>query len=121
VVIADRDELLLAAYRAFLAAEGFEAVAPGSDAACFDALRQGDAAAFVVDADLPRESGLEILAKLRAEAVSCPPVLLLASEPASIADTPMPVRDYALLLKPVSPATVAGVVRALADSASHRE
>jgi DNA-binding response OmpR family regulator len=115
VVIADRDEMLLAAYRAFLAAEGFEVATATSGAACLEALRQDETTVFVLDPDPPWDSGLGVLAKLREEKLSCPHVLLLTANPSLVAESVVPDRDYALMIKPVPPATVASIVRGLTD------
>jgi DNA-binding response OmpR family regulator len=116
VVIADRDPLLLATYRAFLAAEGFDVVTARTGLECLEALRRGSLAACILDPDLPWGTGLGVLEVLREEHLPCPPVLLLTSNPALVTEAAVPVRDYAVMLKPVCPATVAGVVRTLADS-----
>lgn len=115
VLIADPDELLLAAYRAFLVAEGFEVIAVTSGLACIEVLRRRSVIALILDSELPWGSGVGVLDLLKQERISLPPVLLLTSRPARIVESTIPVRDYALLIKPVAPSTVAHVVSTLAS------
>ena len=86
VLIADPDELLLAAYRAFLTTEGIEAVTVTNGPDCLAALRE-----------------------------SPPAVLIVTSNPARVTAAARPT-DYALLIKPVAPALLARIVRTLMES-----
>jgi CheY-like chemotaxis protein len=115
VLIADPDEMLLAAYRAFLAGEGVEVRTVTNGLECLDALRHGRPDVLVLDPDLRWGSGLDVLALL-GEDVPAAPVLILTSRPEQVAESAVPVRDYALLIKPVPPAVVAGVIGTLAES-----
>jgi DNA-binding response OmpR family regulator len=60
VVIADADEFLSSAYRAFLVAEGFEVIAVTSGLACIDVLRRQPVTVLILDPDLPWGSGLVV-------------------------------------------------------------
>lgn len=117
VLIADADELLVAAYRAFLVAEGFQVMAVNNALDCLEALRESPPLALVLDPDLPWGSGTGVLALMR-EGVEIPavPVLILASSPTCLTDAVLPFADYAVLFKPVKPSTVAAVVRTLVDA-----
>jgi DNA-binding response OmpR family regulator len=117
VVIADADELLLAAYRAFLVAEGFDVIAVTSGLACIEVLRRRSVTALILDSELPSGSGVHVLELLKQERIPMPPVLLLTSRPGHIAESTIPVRDYVLLIKPVVPSTVAHVMSTLASAA----
>ncbi len=116
VVIADANELLLSAYRAFLVAEGFEVIAVTDGLACIDVLRRQNVTALILDSDLPWGSGLGVLEVMHEEGIPLPLVLLLASQPARIADSAFSIRDYALMIKPVPPAAVAHVLSTLVSS-----
>jgi CheY-like chemotaxis protein len=115
VLIADPDEMLLAAYRAFLAGEGVDVRTVTNGLDCLDALRRGQPDVLVLDPDLPRGSGLDVLAVL-GENIPPVPVLILTSHPERVTESGVPLRDYALLIKPVPPAVVAGVMGTLAES-----
>ena len=59
VVIADSNEMLLAAYRAFLSAEGFEAVTVTNGVDCLAAMREAKPCVLVIDPDMPWENDRE--------------------------------------------------------------
>jgi DNA-binding response OmpR family regulator len=103
VLIADGDGLLLAACRAFLAAEGVEADTVTNAPDCLAALRGPSPALLVLDPAFP-DAG-SVLAAAAGRGV---PVLLLTADPAVAARRPA---DCAVMLKPVVPALLAGYVR----------
>jgi DNA-binding NtrC family response regulator len=114
VLIADPDELLLAAYRAFLTTEGIEAVTVTNGPDCLAALRESPPAVLILDPELPAGSDvLELLA--RGGDVPAVPVLIVTSNPARVTAAARPT-DYALLIKPVAPALLARIVRTLMES-----
>ena len=116
VVIADSDEMLLAAYRAFLAAEGFDAVTVTNGLDCLGALKKNDPCLLVIDPDIPWGGGW-IVAMMREHAdLPVVPVLFLTSRPESVTEAVLPPSRYAILLKPVAPTTVASFVRTLAET-----
>ncbi len=116
ILIAEPDELLSAAYRAFLAAEGVEVLAVSNVRDCLATLRETAPDLLILDPELTWKCGADI-GSLLDEGRDCPaiPVLLLTSRPEKVAAASPPAR-CCLLIKPVSPATVARVVRTLADS-----
>jgi DNA-binding response OmpR family regulator len=120
VLIADPDKLLLAAYRAFLAAEGVQVVTVANGPDCLAALRQATPDVLILDPELPGEAGVGIMRRMREGDVPAVPVLVLTAHPEVISEGGAPSHDYALLLKPVRSATVIGVIRSLAESALHR-
>ena len=115
VVIADADKMLLAVYRAFLAAEGYETVTVTNGLACLEALKEADTSMLVIDPDIPWGGGG--IAALMREKTDLPavPVLFLTSHPESVTEAILPPSQYAILIKPVAPATVVGIVRTLAE------
>ena len=115
VLIADSDEMLLAAYRAFLAGEGVDVRTAANGLDCLEGLRRGRPDVLVLDPDLGWGSGLDVLAVM-GEDVPAVPVLILTSRPEQVAESAVSLRDYALLIKPVPPAVVAGVIGTLAES-----
>jgi CheY-like chemotaxis protein len=111
VLLTDADTLLLSIYRAFLADERLEVRTAATAPDCLEQLRRWRPDVLVLDADLPRGSGLGVLALLREDPTLAPvPVLLLAS--ASIEDVFL--ADCAVLLKPVAATVLADVIRGLA-------
>ena len=116
VLIADADPLLLSAYRAYLL-EGVEVRTATSGLTCLEELRRWRPDVLVLDADLPWGSGLGVLAVMRDDpTLPLIPVLLLTARPADLAEQIIPIRDYALLIKPIPPVVMAGLIFALADS-----
>lgn len=116
VVVADANEMLLAACRAFLTAEGFEVVTVTNGLDCLEALRHGDPCALVIDPEIPW-GGFGVL-NLMHEASDVPsvPVLILTSHPELITESVLPSVEYTLLIKPVTPSTVARFVQTLVES-----
>lgn len=116
VLIADADTVLLSAYRAYLI-EGIDTYTVTSGLDCLDQLRRWQPDILVLNADLPWGSGLGVLEVMQEDpAIPIVPVLLLTERPAALAEQTIPVRDYALLIKPVSPFVLASVIFTLADS-----
>ncbi len=115
VVIADANEVLLAVYRAFLATEGFETVTVTNGLDCLRVLRSAAPAALVIDPEI-LWGGSGVLALLR-EHKDFPsvPVLILTTRPEAVTEKLLPSSQYSVLIKPVSPTTVAGIVRALVE------
>ena len=116
VLLTDADTILLSIYQAFLVDQRIVVRTASTGLQCLEVLRQWRPDVLVLDADLPWGSGLCVLALMH-EDPTLPrvPVLLLASRlPAG--EEAVPIRDYALLIKPVSTTVLADVIRTLADS-----
>jgi DNA-binding response OmpR family regulator len=115
VVIADSDRMLLAVYKAFLAAEGFDAITVTNGLDCLEALKKVGPCLLVIDPDIPWGGG-GIVAMMR-EQTDLPvvPVLFLTSRPEAVTEAVLPPSRYAILIKPVAPTTVASFVRTLAE------
>jgi DNA-binding response OmpR family regulator len=117
ILIADADELLVAAYRAFFVVEGLQVnwVTNGID--CLESLRQCPPQALILDADLPWGSSSGVLEVMNEDpSISIVPVVILTAQPRAI---PGPVAGpYApvTLLKPIAPASVARMLRNLLDA-----
>lgn len=116
VLIADADSLLLSAYRAYLV-DGIEVRTVTSGLACVEELRRRRPDVLVLDADLPWGSGLGVLAVMREDpTIPFIPVLLMTTRLADLAGQVIPIRDYALLIKPIPPVVMARLIFTLADS-----
>ena len=115
-LIADPDEMLLATSRAYLAAEEVEVATASNGLDCLAALRQWKPDVLVLDPDLPWGSGMGILARMGEGDVPPVPVVILTARPEKVLEADIPLRDYALLIKPLSAAAVADILRALAES-----
>jgi DNA-binding NtrC family response regulator len=115
VVIADTDQMLLAAYRAFLAAEGYDTVTVSNGLDCLEALKEADTSILVIDPEIPWGGGG--IAALMREQTDLPvvPVLFLTSHPEAVTEAILPPSRYAILLKPVAPSTVARLIHTLAE------
>lgn len=117
VLIADPDKLLLAVYRALLAATGVEVITASNGRDCLAALRGAAPDLLVIDNDAPWNSGDEIATLLDDAVANWPVAVLLVTadlEKFTAANTSSP--GYRLLIKPVRPATVADVIRTLAEA-----
>jgi CheY-like chemotaxis protein len=111
--------LLLAAYRAFLAAEGVQTTTATNGPDCLAALCRGLPDVLIIDPELLGDAGAGILARLGQADLPPVPALILTTHPDEVARTPSPLPDSMLLLKPVPPAMLAGLIRILVESGSH--
>ena len=117
VLIADADELLAAAYRAFLVAEGFDVhwVTNGLD--CLEEIREHSPQALILDAELPWGSGVGVLEVLANDpTVPQIPAVLLTASPQGLPHQCCGGALAAMLLKPVVPAKVARTLRELLEA-----
>jgi DNA-binding response OmpR family regulator len=116
VLIADADELLAAAYRAFLVAEGFNVCCVTSGLDCLAHIRRQTPQALIVDAELPWGSGEGVLEMLAHE-VALPhvPAVLLTARPEVLARQDRGIGAITLL-KPVMPGRMAHTLRALLEA-----
>jgi DNA-binding response OmpR family regulator len=116
VLLADGDPVLLSIYRAFLVDQRIEVRTARDASVCLEDMRCWRPDVLVIDADLPAGSALGVLGVM-SEDVTVPvvPVLLLSSG-APIDDRDIPIRDYALMIKPVPATVLADIIRTLADS-----
>jgi DNA-binding response OmpR family regulator len=116
VLLTDSDPVLLSIYRAFLVDQRIEVRTAGDGLSCLEELRRWRPDLLVLDADLPWGSALGVLAVMSNDpTVPVVPVLLL-SNGAPIADRDAPIRDHAVMIKPVPATVLAEVIRTLADS-----
>lgn len=117
VLIADTDELLASAYRAFLLAEGYETDCVTNGLDCLDRLRNRPPQALIVDADLPWGSGAGVLEVMSQDAsIANVPVVILTARPTAL-PWPAPGRRAPVtLIKPIAPASVASMLRHLLEA-----
>ena len=121
VLIADADELLAAAYRAFLVAEGFSVDWVTTGLACLDLLRERTPEALILDAELPWGGGVGVLEVMARDlGMHSPAAVLLTARPPAIPTLPRGMSTPAMLIKPVSPLAISQTLRALLDSRSIR-
>jgi CheY-like chemotaxis protein len=115
--MADGDTILLSLYRAFLMTEAIDVRTASTGLECLEQLRHWRPDVMVLDADLPWGAGAGVLEVMR-EDPTLPevPVLLLAADPAAATEEAGALGDYALLIKPVPPSMLTGVIRTLAES-----
>ncbi len=117
VLIADADELLAAAYRAFLVADGFEVHWVTSGLACLETIREHLPDALILDAELPWGSGAGVWEVLtRDPGMSVPPAVLLTASPAAVGAIEPGSFTPATLIKPVSPLLISRTLRELLES-----
>jgi CheY-like chemotaxis protein len=117
VLMADGDSILLSLYRAFLSTEALDVRTASTGLECLEQLRRWRPDVLVLDAELPWGAGAGVLEVMR-EDPTLPevPVLLLAANPGAATEEATSLRDYALLIKPVPPSMLVGVIRTLAES-----
>jgi CheY-like chemotaxis protein len=117
VLIADADELLVAAYRAFFVVEGFQVdwVTNGLD--CLNSLRQRSPQALILDAELPWGASSGVLEVMSQDpTIVFVPVVILTARPDAL---PAPASGHCTpvtLFKPVVPASIALMLRHLLDA-----
>jgi DNA-binding NtrC family response regulator len=121
VVIADADELLSAVYRAFLAAEGYDAETVNNGLDCLQAMKKAETCMLVIDPEIPWGGGG--IAALLGEDAELPavPVLFLTRHLEAVTEASLPPSRYAILMKPVAPAMVCNIVRTLKARPAIRE
>ena len=114
VLLVEDDALLGDGIQAGLRQQGFVADWVRDGVAADLALEGGDFAAVVLDIGLPRRSGLEVLARLRARGKSVPVLILTARDTVDdrIAGLDAGADDY--LVKPFDLGELAARLRALA-------
>jgi DNA-binding response OmpR family regulator len=111
VLIADADEMLAAAYRAFLLAEGFQVGCVTSGLECLEALRQRPPQALILDAELPWGSWTGVMEVMNQDPTIAPvPLVILTARPHALT---LPARGLfapVTLLKPVAPQSMAKIL-----------
>ncbi|MFO0850688.1 MAG: response regulator [Gemmataceae bacterium] len=119
ILIADRDEVLVGVYRSFLLAEGYRVESVCSGIACIQAIRRRPPRLLVLDPEL-LWGGMGVLA-LIAERDEIPfvPVLVLTRHPAKILAEVLPAGGSAVVLKPVKPVTLVGLVKSMEAATRH--
>lgn len=120
VLLADRDELLVSAYEAFLVGEGFRVATVTSGIECLRVIRLDPPRLLVLDPGL-LWGGPGVLAVLCEEA-ACPPVpvLVLTDKPSEVLLELMTPYPSAVVLKPLAPAALASLVRSLKPSSGSK-
>jgi DNA-binding response OmpR family regulator len=116
VLIAEADELLAAAYRAFLVAEGFDVLWVNNGLDYLEQIRGRTPQALILDAELPGGSGAGVLAMLAGDAdLPYIPAVLFTVKPSSLARHGRGIVAVTLL-KPVAPSKVARTLRDLLEA-----
>ncbi len=114
VLIADSDELLSAAYGAFLTAEGFQVSCVKNGLDCLEFLRQHAPLSLILDAELPWGSWNGVIEVMNQDpSISIVPVVILTARAAAI---PGPIPAHCspiLVLKPIAPLSMARILRNL--------
>jgi DNA-binding response OmpR family regulator len=114
VLIADTDELLVAAYRAFLVVEGFQVNWVTDGVSCLKSLRQQPPEALILDAELPWGGSSGVLEIMRQDSsIAFVPVVLLTAQPSALTSPSAGVNSPVTLLKPVVPSSIAVLLRNL--------
>jgi DNA-binding response OmpR family regulator len=113
IFIADRDDELLAAYAAYLSADGFEVLTATTLARCAEEMDGAAPDVLVLDPDLScgYDAGLRFLSVLLGKLV--PVVLLTAPEDRVGAAAGLPYAAEACYSKPLPPARLAELLRAI--------
>jgi CheY-like chemotaxis protein len=116
VLIAEANELLAAAYRAFLVAEGFDVLWVNNGLDCVEQIRGRAPHALILDAELPWVSEAGVLEMLADDAdVPHIPAVLFTAKPSALARHGRGIVAITLL-KPVAPSKVARTLRDLLEA-----
>jgi DNA-binding response OmpR family regulator len=117
ILLADPDRRLLTAYQEYLTADGYNVFTSRTAAGCVERISDCIPDVLVVDLDLTREWGEQLLGLKWADGEAWIPVIILTSQPdengqARVA--PFPVTAWHV--KPLGPAVLANRIRKLLDS-----
>jgi DNA-binding response OmpR family regulator len=117
VLVADTDELLVAAYRAFFVVEGFQVNWVTDGVSCLESLRQHPPEVLILDAELPWGGSSGVLEVMRQDStIAFVPVVLLTAQPSALPTPGAGVNAPVTLLKPVVPSSIAVLLRNLLDA-----
>ncbi len=105
VLIADDSETILLLLRTRLEMEGYEVVTAADGQEVMDAIHAaGEAGSpdlLLLDAMMPRKSGIEALRELRAEGVDTPALIVSAHQDAGDAGSPSELEVSGYVTKPI--------------------
>lgn len=112
-VVCDDDETVVLLVRHLLAKQGFEVFSAGDGAAGLDAVRAHSPRLLVLDCEMPRRTGLELLGDLQS-AVPRPYIIFLSGdETAATQERARGLGADEVMVKPFSPAAFHSLLRAL--------
>jgi len=101
IFVVDDDEFVREAMRSFFQEEGWFVETYSSGDAFLDAYRPGDEGCLVVDAAMPRMSGLELLDRLKSQGGGLPAIMITGHADIRLAVKAMKAGAMAFLEKPV--------------------
>jgi DNA-binding response OmpR family regulator len=117
VLIADRDNLLLSAYRTYLVAEPVDLTTVTSAAGLQEALQRQWPDVLILDPDTTGARTKTLLGQLnQSDGTGRRPVVIVTARPQSVSDDLLAGHGESLFLKPVSPALIARLVGVCAES-----
>jgi DNA-binding response OmpR family regulator len=102
VLIADDSETILLLLRTRLEMEGYEVVTAADGVEVIETMRAGPQPdILLLDAMMPRKSGIDALRELRAEGVDTPVLIVSAHQDEMDADAPTDVEVSGFITKPI--------------------
>jgi DNA-binding response OmpR family regulator len=102
VLIADDSETILLLLRTRLEMEGYDVVTAADGIEVLEAVRAGPAPdILLLDAMMPRKSGIDALRELRAAGVDTPALIVSAHQDATDANAPSDLEVSGFLHKPI--------------------
>jgi two-component system response regulator MprA len=103
VLIADDSETILLLLRTRLEMEGYEVLAAADGVEVIEAMRAAEPGPdiLLLDAMMPRKSGIDALRELRAEGVETPVLIVSAHQDAMDAGAPSDVEVSGFISKPI--------------------
>lgn len=105
LLIADDSETILLLLRTRLEMEGYEVLTASDGQEVVDAMHaageEGRPDLLLLDAMMPRKSGIEALRELRAEGVEIPALIVSAHQDAGDADSPTELEVSGYVTKPI--------------------
>jgi two-component system response regulator MprA len=101
VLVADDSETILLLLRTRLEMAGYQVETAADGEEVVEAVRRGGADVLLLDAMMPRKSGIDALRELRAEGVDTPALIVSAHQDGAEAGAPTDLEISAYVTKPI--------------------
>jgi two-component system, LuxR family, response regulator FixJ len=119
VLVVDDDAAVLASLKFALEVEGFAVVAATNARDFLETAADERFGCIVIDYDLPEETGLDLLRRIRVDGVTCPAILITTSPSAHVRNRAA-AADVPIVEKPLFGTTLSDAIRAAMAANSDR-
>ena len=118
VLVADDSETILLLLRTRLEMEGYEVITAADGEEAMEALADAHPDLILLDAMMPRKSGIDVLRELREAGIETPVLIVSAHQDAEKAGAPSELHASGFLGKPIDFEDLLGRIAALTSSPS---